>query len=318
MIVSYKPLLFSVLVAAVWTHPIAGQTQLNSPYEPNDLRLAQSGESVLNPTPTNTADTTADFESRLKALRATTGRVSQQLQASPATPSTMAPSAPQPLPRAATPAAPLRPTGSSSANADLIRERIRLLRTLRSKSSPVPSPATPEPEKPALSPLPAMMETAKEPDPNIQAIEENLRATPASTPETTPPESIPENVEATEIVSGPVNSMALGQSLYRTGNYEAAMKAFDNVAIEPLDDADRAWLELMKAMCYRRMSRTADSEAILRTLANDKSSDYPVSAAKWWLKHSESVSDSRPFFDQTSQSVDTILERAKKHVQPTQ
>lgn len=316
MNLSKLPLLLGAFVAAAWTQHGVAQTQLNSPYEPNELRLAQSGNSGLKRPQANDSGTNADLESRLKALRATTGRVSQQLQSSPAAPTTPVSPTPQPLPSASAPAAPTAGPASSE-NADLIRQRIRLLRTLRSKSSAAPSAASAEPEKPALSPMPAMMESVEEPDPNIQAIEDNLTAAPTGTSPAAEPENNPENVEATEVVSGPVNSMALGQSLYRTGNYEAAMKAFNNVSIQPLDDADRAWLELMKAMCYRRMNQTADSEAILRTLANDKSREYPVSAAKWWLKHSESVSDSRPFFDQTSQSVDTILERAKKHVQPT-
>ncbi|MEO1530037.1 MAG: hypothetical protein AAFX06_31880 [Planctomycetota bacterium] len=275
------------------------------------MRIAQNGDSALAPVPRSTAGS-RDVESRLKELQATMGRVSQQLGGPAPTNSNQ----PSPQPLFAEPASPPG-TLDSEANDSVsaIRKQLRLLRTLRAQSATREPPESKPKEEPALSPLPDMMEEPTPRDPNLEAIEESLDSVPDATTPAAESMEAPPNMEATEIVSSPVNSLALGQSLYRTGNYEAALKAFRNVSNNTLDDADRTWLELMKAMCHRRMAKTSDSDAILRTLANEKSSEYPVSAARWWLKHSEAVSDSRPFFEQTSASVDTLLERAKKYDQ---
>lgn len=295
-----------------------GRTQ-EQPIElswPNGLRIAQNG----GPTPPppsrpRLGGSGDDIESLLERLKSTAGRVSQQIQVPPAPDTTPALPEPQPFytPPAASSTLPTTENPLAKENVSKIREQIQTLRRLRMMKETTPPEAAPS--EPALSPLPSVVESPTPPDPNITAIEQSLDATPG-TSEPADAAVTPIDVEATEVLSGPVNSLALGQSLYRTKNYEAALKAFNNVDVANMEPADRSWLELMKAMCHRRLDKTADSEAILRTLANDKSGDYPVSAAQWWLKHSEAVSDSRPFFDQTSASIDSLLERAKKHVQP--
>ena len=278
---------------------------------PMGVRIAQNGAPASSP-PAPSSTSPSDYESLLQQLQATTGRVSQQLVVPVAPPKPIV----SPSPMAPTIANAVDDEETTQRNEDVsrIRERIQLLRKLRSKL-PANEPAAPPNQGPSLSPMPQVVDLPTRPDPNIQAIEENLATPPLpanTTSEVVPP---PADMEAKEIVSGPVNSLALGQSLYRTKNYEAALKAFNNVSVETMEPADRSWLELMKAMCHRRLNKTPDSEAILRTLANDKSGEYPVIAARWWLKHSESVSDSQPIFDETSASIERLLERANKHVQ---
>ena len=53
---------------------------------------------------------------------------------------------------------------------------------------------------------------------------------------------------------------------------------------------------------------------MLRDIANEKSKDYPVRAAQWWLKHTELSRKSIDKLDQLNSELDSLLERSQSYV----
>ena len=123
-------------------------------------------------------------------------------------------------------------------------------------------------------------------------------------------------VAAEMILPNPVNAMALGESLYRTGNYESALKAFQSVSVDGLSQSDRTWLDLLIALCQRKLGQFEKAQGTLREIANEESTDYPVKAAQWWLKYAEASDGTQVKFNRVSTDFDALLERSEKYVSP--
>ena len=239
-----------------------------------------SGE-LSSPTPAWNGSNGLDFETRLRRLMDSSSRLSNQLQKSTQTEFDSVPSPPSETDASRAPSL-AAPNTDNERKIDAIREQIRTLRRLRAeRPDPKALPPMNQPVAPIPDPISTESPSPAIPQPSISKIERNIEAGASlkSADENTGAVMIEPQIEATEVVAGPVNSLALGQSLYRTKNYDAAMKAFDAVDATTLNDTDRSWLALMKAMTERRLKRIDQSEAILRDLANAESKDYPVKAA---------------------------------------
>ena len=77
---------------------------------------------------------------------------------------------------------------------------------------------------------------------------------------------------------------------------------------------ERSWLELLAALCQRRIGQVDGAEARLRDLSNAKSTDQPVLAARWWLKQTEVIRDARAIMNDSEKQIETLIERSKAHV----
>jgi TolA-binding protein len=189
-----------------------------------------------------------------------------------------------------------------------IRERIKLLRKMRQRNVLDPDGNTHVEVHMADHPT-----ASGEHHPSLVAIEQSLsnHGTPGEQPEPVTPATI----EATKVLAGPVNTLELGQSLYRTKNYTAALQALESVAVDTLSDSDRHWLELLIALCQRRLGQIDVAEARLREIANTNSADYPIPVARWWLKQTSLLRNARPILDDISAELDTLIERSKPHAQ---
>ncbi|MCA9137417.1 MAG: hypothetical protein KDB00_11680 [Planctomycetales bacterium] len=218
-------------------------------------------------------------------------------------------------------------SGNATRSMSEIRERIRILQRLRrdrqmsdafKQANPIqggvaaPVLASPggvvnEPSQSANGPEANQSSTA------TTAIDESLQAPDEQhTPE--PLEDKGTSVSSQRILSKPVNTLALGESLYQTGNYEAALKAFRQVEVSKLSQSDRTWLDLLVALCQRRTGDFSTAEGTLREIANEESSDYPVKAAQWWLKHASASNETRTKMIELSSEFGSLLERASSHV----
>ena len=149
--------------------------------------------------------------------------------------------------------------------------------------------------------------------PSLVAIEQSLNDNNVSGDQPQPVTA--PAIEATKVFSSPVNTLELGQSLYRTKNYTAALRALEAVDVDTLSDSDRHWLGLLIALCQRRLGQTDVAEARLREIANANSTDYPIPVARWWLKQTSLLRETRPILDGISTELDTLIERSKQHVQ---
>ncbi|MCS7167278.1 MAG: tetratricopeptide repeat protein [Gemmatales bacterium] len=81
----------------------------------------------------------------------------------------------------------------------------------------------------------------------------------------------------------PIAPLELGQTLFRAGNYEAALAAFRLVELSGLSREDRLLLQYLQATCLRRMGRNDEAVMLLREIANSRSEAFAVECAQWQL-----------------------------------
>lgn len=120
---------------------------------------------------------------------------------------------------------------------------------------------------------------------------------------------------ADAILTAPVDEIQLAQSLFQTKNYQAALNALTKIERSQLPDEDYIWLDLLSALCRRRMGNEDDSELLFRELSNLKSEDLSVKVARDWLKQSETCANTRSSFEELSQNVDLLMERLQSNEQ---
>ncbi|PAY16999.1 hypothetical protein CKO51_23470 [Rhodopirellula sp. SM50] len=220
--------------------------------------------------------------------------------------------------------------GRSTRSLSEIRERIRILQRLRrdrmmaaptGQASGIPggtaAPALSVPDGDVIQADPVRRPGAAEDSGSaMSSIDDSLNnAAPVNDAAEEPaPESGDRPAE--RILPNPVNAMALGESLYRTGNYESALKAFRSVSVDALSQSDRTWLDLLIALCQRKLGEFEKAQGTLREIANEESTDYPVKAAKWWLKYAEAADGTQVKFNRVSTEFDALLERSETYVSP--
>lgn len=171
---------------------------------------------------------------------------------------------------------------------DGIQSQLQLLRRLRrerQRQTVVPPTASPE----SAIAIPDVADSP--PSPSVSDAQTQLKEMVNQIP---PPEQEPKaeeevGLDATRVVPSTVDHFRLGETLYQTGNYEAALKAFQAIEPETLTPSDRSWLDLFVGVCSRKIGDSEKSYALLRDVANVKSRDYPVLAAQKWLKHVETI-----------------------------
>ncbi len=219
--------------------------------------------------------------------------------------------------------------GRSTRSLSEIRERIRILQRLRrdrmmatptGQASGIPggtaAPALSVPSGDVIQADPVGRPgAAADSGSALSSIDDSLNnAAPVSDAAEEPaPEA---DRPAERILPNPVNAMALGESLYRTGNYESALKAFRSVSVDALSQSDRTWLDLLIALCQRKLGEFEKAQGTLREIANEESTDYPVKAAKWWLKYAEAADGTQVKFNRVSTEFDALLERSETYVSP--
>ncbi|MGB7346354.1 MAG: tetratricopeptide repeat protein [Pirellulaceae bacterium] len=271
------------------------------------------GNLTMDLAPVETSDASNvphGLESNLKALLETTRRVRERLNQPTAASKTETPILRDPSPT-------LIPSFDQSERdapekVNDLRDRIRLLRRLRSAApTTLPSPAVPVSPQPVMippSPSPIVAPT----QPTLSAIESNLEEKQPSTDSVSPQAEV---ISATQILSIPVDHLSLGESLYQTQNYPAALKSLQAVNADDLSLSDRTWLELLTALCHRRLGDTDRAAAEFREISNAKIADRSVPIARWLLKQTELVQNAKPALESVSAELDTLIERSNAHVQ---
>lgn len=299
-----------------------------------------SGGQTLRSILSQPADSSASVQDRLDALIETTKRARAERELDKTNESPQASDGPARASSglAAAPASRYQAIGSdtsgevnqdSARSMSEIRERLRILQRLRRSSQMseraadlmakelapealLNNPTMPVPVNTAPGTL--QMGSTDLPQPTLSAIEENLTR-PLPEDQTDPVAEASTSVAAERILPTPVNSIALGESLYRTGNYESALKALLSADTTGLSQSDRTWLDLIVSLCQRKMGDFENAAGTLREIANEKSTDYPVQAAKWWLKHAEATHGSRVKLNSLTAGLDSLLERSRSHVE---
>lgn len=224
---------------------------------------------------------------------------------------------------------PVGGVGDSSAAVREIVQRIELLRRLRRESKVAPSEAggnsdglpanqggstTPRTQRQAAGAIDSgrFVTTPSIDAFDPAAVENSDYASDSSVD----PNEVLFGEDVEQILKNPVDAMLLAESLYRTKNYKATLKALEAVDVDAIDDSDHVWVDLLAALSKRRLGDTAAAEAELRDIANIKSRDVAVPAAKFWLKQTEFMQRKQPLMEQLDAEYKTLLERAKSYANP--
>jgi hypothetical protein len=82
---------------------------------------------------------------------------------------------------------------------------------------------------------------------------------------------------------GPVDSMALAQALFRTGDYAESLKAFELAQTTTTSPQGRVVIKYFTAACLGKLGSTQESSTLFREVANSKVDDVLAECAQWQL-----------------------------------
>ncbi len=91
--------------------------------------------------------------------------------------------------------------------------------------------------------------------------------------------------EGVKVLSTPVNSFELANSLYVTKNYSQALKSYEALLVDETQAVDRDWLRCLAANCYRIQGDIPKAEKLYRGVAASRANSYPTDHSKWYLDH---------------------------------
>lgn len=211
----------------------------------------------------------------------------------------------------------------ASVKIDEIRSRIQLIKRLRNQTREIREREE-EFSNDSIPPLVAsqLAEAAmsadsmkgEPPPPTLVEIENNLDSVPKQDMHEAA-FAAQSSMNAQQVLSKPVDTMRLAESLYRTRNFPAALKALQSIEGGDLSFNDRSWRDLLIAMCQKRLGNIADSQEELRRLANEQTSGFSKDMARWWLSQSKATDEKKAIVHKLSDQVDTLVERSRAHVQ---
>lgn len=86
-----------------------------------------------------------------------------------------------------------------------------------------------------------------------------------------------------EVPGTRINRLALGDSLFASGQSELALQAYKNIETTRLPAADRHWIAYQIANCHRRLGDIPEAERRYRRLAGAVDGGWCAAHARWWL-----------------------------------
>ena len=206
---------------------------------------------------------------------------------------------------------PGEPTGSIDHQRSIseIREQLKLLRNIRPSKGTGQQPTEKLPLTPGTSPPST---DRGQPLRTNQAMQMN---SPPPDAMTNPPNPGDQSISATRIIPEPVNTLEMGNSIFMTGNYPAALEAFDKVDESKITAGDTMWLHAMKAACHRRLKDTAAANGFYREIANAKVDGVSIKKnASFWLEYNEAKARNMELFESIDQNLSLLVERANERI----
>ncbi len=149
--------------------------------------------------------------------------------------------------------------------------------------SPSVDPPVPlkEPVATELTPL-----RPSNPDPETMPSAESLPETsPTDTAQTGTIHTEIDSPKGVQIISTPVNSFELANSLLTTKNYNQALKSYQALLKEENSLHDTNWIRCLMANCYRMKGDNSKAESLYRDVLESKEKSHTAVYAKWFLDH---------------------------------
>jgi hypothetical protein len=99
------------------------------------------------------------------------------------------------------------------------------------------------------------------------------------------PDTPIDSAKGVQVISTPVNSFELANSLLATKNYKQALKSYHALLKEDNSLHDENWIRCMMANCFRMLGDNPKAEALYRDVLESKEKSHTVVYAKWFLDH---------------------------------
>ncbi len=104
-------------------------------------------------------------------------------------------------------------------------------------------------------------------------------------PSPSPTVSVKQPDDTAKVVTdAPVDPLALAQSLFRAGDYAAALNAYRKLDKDDQKPEDRAPIQYMMACCLRKLGKVDEASALYREVANTPGNDFLGENAQWYLR----------------------------------
>lgn len=194
---------------------------------------------------------------------------------------------------------------------DLSEERARLRRRLEellkrmptskraeAVHAPVEMPTLPmprtvshdTPEQGFKLPVPDLAETSEEkpatrnkPTHKPNSAGQKSEPEPIHAPKSLHPQQSSESHEPESEHETVVDPLGLAQSLFQTGDYEGALKAFRQVEVSSLKPQEKAGVHYLRATCLRKLGMFDEASALYQQVAATKADEMLADCARWQL-----------------------------------
>jgi hypothetical protein len=165
-----------------------------------------------------------------------------------------------------------------AARLQQLQDQLRQLqRVMEQRRAPAPAPAAVDTE--LTEPIPPA------PEPTIPTVDAEpqppLSTVPAPMPMPTVP--APGELFPAPLVDGPIDRLALADSLFATKDIEFALQMYAQIDPQSVTPDDQLWIEYQVAGCHRRLGNIAEAEQRYRRLAGMTEGGWYASQARWWL-----------------------------------
>lgn len=167
--------------------------------------------------------------------------------------------------------------------AELLAKVAQQTKKVEGKSNPQPSNLTPPPSNlnpPCSDHSPAPTQTPRTNGGKVESggkKEEGNSHLPPSTLQ------LPPSTHSI-VTDAPVDPLALAQSLFRAGDYTAALNAYRKLDKEDQKPEDRIVIQYMMACCLRKLGKVEEASVLYREAANSPGNDFLMENAQWYLR----------------------------------
>lgn len=102
-------------------------------------------------------------------------------------------------------------------------------------------------------------------------------------------EGAPHAASEHAVVHGPIDRLGLANNLYAVGEYQLAMKMYEQTVTAELSAQQQMWTDYQMANCLRRMGRNAEASNRYRRIAEQPEAGWLSEQSRWWVDVLEQI-----------------------------
>ncbi|HMP79607.1 MAG TPA: hypothetical protein PKD54_09160 [Pirellulaceae bacterium] len=170
-----------------------------------------------------------------------------------------------------------------------IQQRIEVIKDVMARQQEIAQAASANQTnslKPDVEPIPSP--PTDNMDPPVGAA---IQQSPQTDPEqkVDPAQSIPSQNSLLplggQVLTSPLNSKDLADSLVLTGNHAQALRCYEALVAEEQDPETQDWLRCLNGNCHRVLGHISGAERLYRDVVTSKRKSHVTDHARWYLDH---------------------------------